>query len=59
MSAQANDPVDVLLRRPSRLAAVMNSDLVYSFLHSRITIGAAIVTLVIFYVRRAGTEDLV
>ena len=47
MSAQANDPVAAMTRRPSRLAAIMDSDLVYSFLHSRITIAAAIVTLVI------------
>jgi peptide/nickel transport system permease protein len=47
MSVQANDTVEVLLRKPSRLAAIMNSDLVYSFLHSRITIAAAMVTLVI------------
>ena len=47
MPAQANDPVDALMRRPSRLAAIMDSDLVHSFLHSRITIAAATVTLVI------------
>jgi len=47
MPAQAKDPVDALMRRPSRLAAAMNSDLVYSFLHSRITIVAATVTLAI------------
>jgi peptide/nickel transport system permease protein len=35
------------MRRPSRLSSIANSDLVYSFLHSRITIVAAIVTLVI------------
>jgi len=47
MSAQANDPVEVMLRKPSRLSVIMHSDLVYSFLHSRITIVAALVTLVI------------
>jgi len=47
MSAQANDSVEVLLRKPSRLSAILHSDLVYSFLHSRITIVAALVTLVI------------
>ena len=47
MSAQANDSVEVLLRKPSRLSAILHSDLVYSFLHSRVTIVAAIVTLVI------------
>jgi peptide/nickel transport system permease protein len=46
MSAEAKD-LDVLMRRPSRFAAVMDSDVVYSFLHSKITIVAAIVTLVI------------
>jgi peptide/nickel transport system permease protein len=35
------------MRRPSRLSSIANSDLVYSLLHSRITIVAAIVTLVI------------
>lgn len=47
MSAQTNGSIDALTHRPSRLAVIMNSDLVYSFLHSRITIAAAIVTLVI------------
>jgi peptide/nickel transport system permease protein len=47
MPAQANDPVVAMTRRRSRLGAIMDSDLVYSFLHSRITIAAAIVTLVI------------
>jgi peptide/nickel transport system permease protein len=46
MPAQANDPV-AMTRRRSRLVAIMDSDLVYSFLHSRITIAAAIVTLLI------------
>ena len=47
MPAQANDPLAAMTRRRSRLAAIMDSDLVYSFLRSRITIAAAIVTLVI------------
>src|SRR5215208_5260545 len=47
MSVQANDPVEALPRRPSRLAAIVNSDPVYSFRSSRITIAAAIVTLAI------------
>jgi peptide/nickel transport system permease protein len=46
MSAEAKD-LDVLMRRPPRFAAIMDSDVVYSFLHSKITIVAAIVTLVI------------
>jgi peptide/nickel transport system permease protein len=49
MSVQANDPVEVLMRRPSRLTAILNSDLVYSFRNSGITIAAAIVTLVIVF----------
>ncbi len=47
MPAQASDPLAAMTRRPSRLAAIMDSDLVYSFLRSRITIAAAIVTLTI------------
>ena len=47
MSAEANNTIDVMMRRPSRLSAIINSDVVYSFLHSRITIAAAVVTLVI------------
>jgi len=47
MSTEADNSLDTLTRRPSRIAAIMNSDVVYSFLHSRITIAAAIVTLVI------------
>ena len=47
MPAEANNTIDVMMRRPSRLSAIINSDVVYSFLHSRITIAAAIVTLVI------------
>src|SRR5207244_6256679 len=33
--------------RPSRFSAIMDSDVVYSFLHSRITIAAAAVTAII------------
>src|SRR6188474_1707759 len=47
MPAEANNTIDVMMRRPSRFSAIINSDVVYSFLHSRITIAAAIVTLVI------------
>jgi len=47
MSAQANDPVEVMLRKPSRLSTILHNDLVYSFLHSRVTILAALVTLII------------
>ena len=35
------------MRTPSRLRAIIDSDLVYSFLRSRVTIAAAVVTLVI------------
>jgi peptide/nickel transport system permease protein len=37
----------VLIKRPSRLAAMLDSDIVYSFLSSKVTIGAAIITLII------------
>src|SRR4029078_10984238 len=47
MSTASETPPEVLLRRPSRLKAMIDSDLVYSFLHSKVTIVAAIVTLVI------------
>jgi peptide/nickel transport system permease protein len=47
MTTAADNPPEVLLRRPSRLKAIVDSDLVYSFLHSKVTIAAAIVTLVI------------
>jgi peptide/nickel transport system permease protein len=35
------------MRRPSRIKAIIDSDLAYSFLRSRVTIAAAVVTLVI------------
>ena len=47
MSAERNNSIAVMTRRPSRLSAVMNSDVVYSFLHSRITVAAAVVTAII------------
>ena len=47
MTAAAENPPEVLMRRPSRLRAIIDSDLVYSFLRSRVTIAAAVVTLVI------------
>jgi peptide/nickel transport system permease protein len=46
MSAAENPP-EILMRRPSRLRAIIDSDLVYSFLRSKVTIAAAVVTLVI------------
>jgi peptide/nickel transport system permease protein len=47
MTTAAETPPEVLMRRPSRLKAILDSDLIYSFLRSRVTIAAAIVTLVI------------
>jgi peptide/nickel transport system permease protein len=47
MTAAAENPPAVLMRRPARLRAIIDSDLVYSFLRSRVTIAAAVVTLVI------------
>jgi peptide/nickel transport system permease protein len=47
MTHATDSPPEVLMRRPSRLKAIVDSDLVYSFLHSKVTIAAAIVTLVI------------
>jgi peptide/nickel transport system permease protein len=45
MAAQTNETAGV--PRPSRLVAIFDSDIVYSFLNSPITIGAAAVTLII------------
>ena len=47
MSAAADTPPEALTRRPSRLRAIADSDLVHSFLRSRVTVTAAVVTLVI------------
>jgi peptide/nickel transport system permease protein len=47
MTSAAETPPEVLMRRPSRLRAIIDSDLVYSFLRSKVTIAAAVVTLVI------------
>jgi peptide/nickel transport system permease protein len=47
MSAAADTPPEVLMRRPSRLRAIIESDLVYSLLRSRVTVAAALVTLTI------------
>lgn len=43
----AEAPRASLTRRAGRLAAFLDHDLVYSFLHSRVTVAAAIVTLAI------------
>jgi len=47
MSAAADTPPKMLMRRPSRLKAILDSDLVYSFTRSRVTVAAALVTLTI------------
>ena len=47
MSAPSSSATEILLRKPSRLRSIMGSDLVYSFLHSKVTIAATLVTLVI------------
>jgi peptide/nickel transport system permease protein len=47
MSDATQAPPEVLMRRPSRLKTILDSDVVYSFLHSRVTIVAAVVTVVI------------
>jgi peptide/nickel transport system permease protein len=47
MSADAIAPADTRITLRARLKAILGSDLVYSFLHSRVTIAAAIVTAVI------------
>ena len=47
MTDAVENPPEVLMRRPSRLKAIIDSDLVYSFLRSRVTIAAAVVTMVI------------
>src|SRR5437660_2573931 len=46
MSAEESSTIDVV-RRPSRFSAITDSDVVYSFLHSHITIAAAAVTAII------------
>ena len=47
MSAAADTPPKMLMRCPSRLKAILDSDLVYSFTRSRVTVAAALVTLTI------------
>ena len=46
MAADTNDAV-AAAAKPSRLRAMLDSDIVYSFLRSNVTIAAAIVTLII------------
>ena len=45
--AETEDPPAVRRAAASRLAAILDSDIVYSFLRSHVTIAAAVVTLVI------------
>src|SRR6188474_808135 len=45
MVASTNETVAV--KRPSRLATLLDSDIVYSFLSSKVTIAAAVITLII------------
>ena len=45
--AEITAPVETRITMRQRIAAILGSDLVYSFLRSRVTIAAAIVTLVI------------
>jgi peptide/nickel transport system permease protein len=42
-----NKTIAAQLKKPSRIGAFLDNDIVYSFLHSRITITAAVVTVVI------------
>src|SRR5882757_8439853 len=47
MPFENNESIAARLEKPSRVAAFLDNDIVYSFLHSRITITAAVVTAVI------------
>jgi len=47
MPLDNNQTIAARIKKPSRVAAFLDNDIVYSFLHSRITITAAIVTAVI------------
>jgi peptide/nickel transport system permease protein len=47
MTVELNEPIAVALAQQSRLRTLIDSDVVYSFLHSRITIAAAAVTVTI------------
>jgi peptide/nickel transport system permease protein len=47
MTVELNEPIAAALAQQSRLRTLIDSDVVYSFLHSRITIAAAAVTVTI------------
>src|SRR3981081_1733123 len=47
MSPESHETIEARIEQPSRTAAFLDNDIVYSFLHSRITITAAVVTIVI------------
>jgi peptide/nickel transport system permease protein len=47
MPVGTNETVAARIAKPSRLAAIFDSDIVYSFLNSPITIAAAVITLII------------
>lgn len=47
MTIELNDPIAVALAQRSRLRTLFDSDVVYSFLHSKVTIAAAAVTATI------------
>jgi len=47
MPLDNNQTIAARIEKPSRVAAFLDNDIVYSFLHSRITITAAVVTLII------------
>src|SRR4051812_50139127 len=42
-----NETIAARIEKPSRIGAFLDNDIVYSFLHSRITMTAAVVTFVI------------
>ena len=47
MPLHNNQIIAAPIAKPSRVAAFLDNDIVYSFLHSRITITAAVVTVII------------
>src|SRR3954463_4740030 len=47
MATESNEAFAARIEKPSRLGAFLDNDIVYSFLHSRITITAAVVTVII------------
>ena len=47
MPLDNNQTIAARIEKPSRIGAFLDNDIVYSFLHSRITITAAVVTIII------------